>query len=141
LKPSKKTKKGTLPCDEIREGDGIPPRHIKKRAYHQVKPNYQNSRVCKQIETVLALLFSGGSNDDRFNGLFVDSVEQLSDMSFLLITVIPIYREQASDPDGIIQFLESAKPFLRKEVAAEINRKRMPDFRFKVVIDPEMIVD
>lgn len=138
---NKKRIKGMPPCDELREDDGIPPWDSKKKSHHKGKPDYQNSRMCKQVETVLSLIFSGGGGDSRFTGLFVDSVTPLSDLAYLMITVMPLYRECASDPDMIIQFLESAKPFLRKEVAYEINRKRMPDFKFRVMIDPEKFIN
>ncbi len=128
------------PCDELREGDGIDPRYMQK--HHDIKQKrcHQNNRLCKQVEKILSILFSGGCSDDRFDGLSIASVEPEADMSRLLITVIPMYSDPVPDPEGVLQFLEMAKGYLRKEVACEIKRKRMPDFRFKVVVDPEKFI-
>jgi hypothetical protein len=75
------------PCDKLREGDGIDPRHVKSRTINTDKKNYQDNRLCKQIEKVLAFLFSGASHDERFYGLHVESVKVEQDMSCLLVSV------------------------------------------------------
>ncbi len=122
------------PCAELREDDGIDPRFIQKNIYNEKKENFQNIRLCKQIERALSLLFAGGSGDERLNGIGVESVKPAPNMSSLMVTVFPIFRDPKPDPDMLMFFLESAKNHLRYEVATEIRRKRMPDFRFRVIV-------
>ncbi len=131
-----KKRHGLPPCGELREGDGIDPRHIKNDDFNP-KQNFQNDRLCKQIERVLSLLISGGLQDERFDGLYVDSVKPEPDMSCLMVTVMPVLSDTIPDPDSIKLFLESVKGCLRNEVALEIRRKRMPDFKFRVKIDQD----
>jgi ribosome-binding factor A len=126
---------GSPPCDTLREGGGIDPRHVKYRTENEDKKNYQDNRLCKQIEKVLAFQFSGASYDDRFCGLHVDSVKPEPDMSCLLVSVYPLNID--TDPDSILMFLNSVKTYLRNEVAIEIRRKRMPDFKFRIVANPD----
>ncbi len=129
------------PCAELHEDDGIDPRFIRKKRYNEKKHNFQNIRLCKQIERALSLLFAGGSGDERLTGIGVESVKPAPNMSCLMVTVFPVFRDPEPDPDMLIFSLESAKKHLRYEVAAEIRRKRMPDFRFRVIVDPEKFIN
>ncbi len=97
--------------------------------------NYQIKK--RFLERVLSLLISGGLQDERFDGLYVDSVKPEPDMSCLMVTVMPVLSDTIPDPDSIKLFLESVKGCLRNEVALEIRRKRMPDFKFRVKIDQD----
>lgn len=135
----KNRRTGSPPCDELREGDGIDPRHVKSGRNNREKKNYQDSRLCRQIEKVLALLFSGAGYDDRFSGLYVESVKPEPDISCLLVSVYPLKHKSDLDPDSILMFLNSAKTYLRKEVAREINRKRMPEFKFRLIATPDFL--
>ena len=78
--------------------------------------------------------------DSGFDGLFVDSVRPDPDISSLMVTIMPLYNDPLPDPEKIKLFLESVKGYLRNEVAQEISRKRMPDFKFSVKIEPENII-
>ena len=127
------------PCDELREGDGIDPRFINNK-YDRCGQNYQNDRLCKQIEKTLMLIFSGCLMDSGFDGLFVDSVRPDPDISSLMVTIMPLYNDPLPDPEKIKLFLESVKGYLRNEVAQEISRKRMPDFKFSIKIEPENFI-
>ncbi len=126
------------PCAEMREGDGIDPRFMKKN-YDSSKQNYQNQRLCKQIEKTLTLIFSGCLYDSRFDGLFVDSVTPEPDMATLMVTVIPLNDPQP-DPHRIKLFLESVKGYLRSEVAHEISRKKMPDLKFRIKVESDNFI-
>ncbi len=127
---------GAPPCDELREGDGIDPRYLDKNNINK-RQNFQDKRLCRQIEKALIYLVSGGLDDDRFEGLFVESVKPDPDMSLLRVTVIPLTGDPLPDPDEIQFFLESVKGCMKNEIAREISRKRVPDFRFCVRIDPD----
>lgn len=129
-------KTGTPPCDKIYEDDGIDPRLSRKNVY-QTKKSNRGYRLCKQVSDVLSILFSGACSDERLCGLGIKSVEPAPDTSCLRITVFPLYSTPQPDPEAIISFLKSAKSFLRKEVASEISRRRVPDFSFRVIVDPE----
>ncbi len=129
-------KTGTPPCDKIYEDDGIDPRLLRKNVY-RIKKSNRGYRLCKQISDVLSILFSGACNDERLCTLGIESVEPAPDTSCLRITVFPLYSTPQPDPEAILLFLETAKSFLRKEVASEISRRRVPDFTFRVIVDPE----
>lgn len=56
------------------------------------------------------------------------------------MTVFPLYDDPQLDPEAIILLLKSAKSYLRKEVAVEISRRRIPDFTFRVIVDPDLFL-
>ncbi len=124
------------PCDEMHEDDGIDPRILRRNA-DRIKNSHQEHRLCKQISDVISVLFSGVCSDERLCMLGVESVKPAPDISCLCITVFPLYSTPQPDPEEIMLLLKTAKSFLRKEVAAEISRRRVPDFTFRVIIDPE----
>lgn len=129
-------KHGSPPCDEMYEDDGIAPRLLIKK-YSRVKKCHREQRLCKQIAGVLSIIFSGACCDERLCMLGIKSVEPAPDTTCLRVTVFPLYGDPQPDPVEIILLLKSAKGYLRKEVAAEISRRRIPDFTFRVIVDPD----
>ncbi|MCP4133711.1 MAG: ribosome-binding factor A [bacterium] len=100
---------------------------------HRSKYSNKDNRLCKQIETELLVLFAGAAEDERLNQLGVASVEPAPDISCLLVTVYPLYETDQPEPETILAWLHSAKSFLRQEIAAAINRRRVPELTFRVV--------
>lgn len=127
------------PCDEMHADDGIDLRLVKKKSY-RIKNYHREDRLCKQIAGVLAILFAGGCCDERLSLLGIQSVAPAPDTSCLRVTVFPLYDDPQLDPEAIMLLLKSAKSYLRQEVAAEISRRRIPDFTFRVIVDPDLFL-
>jgi len=84
---------------------------------------------------VLAGLFSGACDDERLWGLLVESVEPAPNASRLLVTVLPAGGAAKADPQESLIFLNSARSYLREEVAAAIRWRRVPDLVFQIYVE------
>jgi ribosome-binding factor A len=121
------------------EDDGVDPRLVDKNIY-RVKRNHREQRLCKQIAGVLSIILSGACCDERLCALGIKSVEPAPDTTCLRVTVFPLYNDPRLNPEEIILLLKSAKSYIRKEVATEISRRRIPDFTFRVIVDPDYFI-
>jgi len=99
-----------------------------------------NNGFVSKLLTFSQFFFSGACRDERLGMLGIKSVEPAPDTSCLRVTVFPLYNASQADPEEIMLLLKSAKNFLRKEVAAEISRRRVPDLTFRVIIEPENLL-
>ena len=70
------------------------------------------------------------SSDDLLRELTVISVDPAPDAGRLLVTVAPAAWAAASDAVVILARLNAAAPWLRREVASFITRKRAPELSF-----------
>jgi ribosome-binding factor A len=77
----------------------------------------------------------------RLNQLLVHSVDASPDGVRLTINVVPNDIANFDSLGSLMEALEAARPWLRGQVAAEINRKRTPDIRFQIVLGSEDTVD
>ncbi len=91
-------------------------------------------RLCAQVEQVVSLSL-GGSEDERLRSLMVESVRVAGDGSRLVVSVVAGADVAPEELDEIHSALVHAGPWLRRQVAAEIHRKRTPDLSF-VVLPP-----
>ncbi|MCA9595516.1 MAG: ribosome-binding factor A [Myxococcales bacterium] len=90
------------------------------------------AQLCAQIQEVLSFAL-GDSSDDRLHDLVVHSVTPAPDGARLLVTVMATNESDMSSLEETHGALESARPWLRRQVAAEISRKRTPDLAFCVL--------
>ena len=120
-------------CGEIREDDGVDPRHSKRR---EQKPNYEKrdlrlgAQIRRQLELVLPeLLFRAGVSCCE-----ILSIEPAPDASRYSVAVV------VDDEDFEIasSVLASKKGLIRTEVAGAIYRKKAPDLAFELLPAKEM---
>jgi ribosome-binding factor A len=101
--------------------------------------NRKQAQLCAQVAEVASLAL-GSSRDPRLNQLFVHSVEASADGSRLIVNVVPADVADFDSLESLVATLDAARPWLRRQVAAEIYRKRTPEIRFQVVLnaDPQV---
>jgi len=89
-------------------------------------------QLCRQVADTLDLVL-GDCHDERLQALHVMSVVPAPHSSRLLVTVSADLAGDEFDPQEILQLLDQQTGRLRGEVAASINRKRVPILAFLVV--------
>jgi ribosome-binding factor A len=82
----------------------------------------------------IASLALGSSRDPRINQLMVHSVEASADGARLTVNVIPGDPEGLESLELLMHALNGARPWLRRQIAEEIVRKRIPEVRFEVIL-------
>jgi ribosome-binding factor A len=117
-------------CDQPGQDDGLDPRRDRREGSGKV-PNRKALQLCAQVARTLASVFAECS-DDVLRDLTVQSVVPAPNASRLLVTVAPAI----SEADLLAEHLRRARGMLRGEVAAVINRRRMPDLVFRIADPP-----
>ncbi len=92
--------------------------------------------LCSQVFETLAMVFAGGSSDERLWGLGLVSVSPAPDTTRLLVQVYPIPGAGSLPVTEIHAVLKAAKPYLRREIGQAICRKRIPELTFEVLPGP-----
>jgi ribosome-binding factor A len=89
-------------------------------------------QLCRQVADTLELVL-GDCRDERLQALHVISVVPAPNSSRLLVTVSVDLPSAEFDRQEILELLDQQTGRLRGEVAASINRKRVPALAFHVV--------
>jgi len=89
-------------------------------------------QLCRQVADTLDLVL-GDCRDERLQALHVISVAPAPNSSRLLVTVSVDLAGDEFDRQGILELLDQHTGRLRAEVAASINRKRVPTLAFHIV--------
>ena len=124
-----------LPCAELREDDGIPPKVLAKQQQREHRHvNYHGEQLCKQVRIALGEALLCDCADPLFEDLQVVGVRMASGTTVLEATL------SAPDQDTVlVREIESrlirAEGLLRAAIGDAINRKRLP--RLKVQLVPE----
>ena len=100
------------------------------------RDNYKQAQLCAEVEQVAALAL-GSSRDPRLNQLIVHSVQSSADGARLTVYVTPGDPEGLDSLASLMEALDAARPWLRRQIAEEIVRKRTPEVRFEVVLGAE----
>ena len=98
----------------------------------QVRDAHKVEQLCRQVEEAIACALTS-SEDEVLRDLALASVTPFRGASCLQVTVFVA----GEDPDlaaRMRRHLIGAKGYLRAEVAADINRKRVPDLVFEVIL-------
>lgn len=117
-------------CAEPGPDDGLDPRHLRQLPRRQV-PNRKALQVCGQVARTLAGVLAGECGDDLLRDLVVDVVVPAPNSARLLVTLRPAV-VQPFDAALILARLEKARGLFRREVAAAIHRRRVPDLLFRL---------
>ncbi len=96
------------------------------------KQDRKLAQLCAQVEEIVSLAL-GDSADHRLHDLVVQSVSPGPDGARLLVAVVATNPVDMDSLEELRGALESARPWLRQQVAAEIYRKRTPDLAFQVL--------
>ena len=100
------------------------------------RESHKQAQLCAQVEQIASLAL-GSSRDPRLNQLMVHSVHASPDGARLTIYVIPGDPESFESLTSLMDALDSARPWLRRQIAEEIVRKRTPEVRFEIVLADE----
>jgi ribosome-binding factor A len=117
-------------CADISEDDGQNPRDDHKGGGSGRSENRKARQLCRQVAESLVWVLSGDSPDDVLRSLRVAAVDPAPHSSRLLVTVVT---DDTSDPQAILERLRQYSGRLRCEVAASINRRKVPTLVFQVV--------
>lgn len=94
----------------------------------------RTARVSATVQNALASILRGGLRDPRLEAaglITITGVDVTADLSIARVYVVAT----AEAPDVLAEMLlglESAAPYLRREVAQRVALKRSPELRFKV---------
>ena len=99
------------------------------------KENRKARQLCRQVAETLDLVLSGDCRDELLQSLHVIAVVPAPNSSRLLVTVSADLPVEEFDRQEIFiaELLERQTGRLRAEVAASINRKRVPSLVFHVI--------
>lgn len=97
------------------------------------KESRKAQQLCRQVAETLDLVLSGDCRDELLQSLHVMSVTPTPNSSRLLVTVSADLPREVFDRQQILDLLERQNGRLRAEVAASINRKRVPSLVFHVI--------
>jgi len=97
------------------------------------KEDRKAKQLCRQVADTLDLVLSGDCRDELLQSLHVVSVVPAPNSSRLLVTVSADLPIEEFDRRQVLERLADQTGRLRSEVAASINRKRVPSLVFHVV--------
>ncbi len=114
-------------CTERSAEDGKDPRFDPKFP-PRPPANRKALQLCRQVERALTLSLEG----EVLRDLTVQSVVPAPDSSRMLVTVV-YHGPPTVETPTILATLHDAIAKLRAEVAANIHRRKTPDFAFRVL--------
>ncbi len=120
---------------EYRDGDGVPigdERVRKNEARRREKPNYAEERLGREVFDTLSQAISLPA-DSRLSAFAVCNVAPTGKGSNYIVQVYCIDPQMDYRPEEIKAILQESKGALRAEIAAHINRKKVPDLKFDVL--------
>ena len=120
-------------CAEICEDDGLNPRDDQKNDGSGRRQSRKSIQLCRQVGEALDWVFSGDSRDELLQSLRVGAVEPAPYSSRLLVTVVTDLLAEEADRQSILDRLQEHAGRLRCEVAASINRRKVPTLVFRVI--------
>ena len=120
-------------CAEFGEDDGQNPRDDRKAGGSGRKESRKARQLCRQVAETLDWVLSGDSPDDLLRSLRVAAVEPAPYSARLLVTVVADLPAEQAEPRLILERLQQHAGRLRSEVAASINRRKVPTLVFQVI--------
>jgi ribosome-binding factor A len=121
-----------LSCREVGPDDGVDPRTESRGGTPRVA-NRKALQLCGQVARTLQLVLAGECGDEALRDLLVESVVPAPNSSRLLVTLTPGPTAGAAPLEEVLTRLHRAQGRLRGEVAAAINRKKVPELTFRLI--------
>ena len=90
--------------------------------------HHRYSRLNEQFKREISQILSQKVRDPRVGRLLVTEVRVTSDLWLARIFVRPT--EEGVDPDETLKGLETAAPFIRRELGKILRIRRIPELRF-----------
>jgi len=90
--------------------------------------NYRANRLAEVLKKELSVLFQKEVKDPRLNFLTITEVEVSGDLSVAKIFVSTL--QEKNDPAAMMEGLEKAAGYLRKEIGQRIEVRHTPELRF-----------
>lgn len=90
-------------------------------------------QLCAQVERTLTFLLEGEALDNSLQGLLVEAIEPAPNASRLMVILRPWGPAASRDLGKVLASLAAAKGYWRSQIAAAINRKKVPDLVFQVL--------
>jgi len=87
-------------------------------------------RVAQQVTQVLTSLFRRGIQDPRVTALTITRVRMTPDLRVADVNVVPL--GGGGDPEGLLDGLESATGYLRRQIGRELRLRHTPELRFHI---------
>lgn len=95
------------------------------------RPDRKTLQLCEQVRHALEYALSGDSNDDLLRMLYVARVEPAPDADRLMVTVVPLTKDELPDPAEVMTRLQTHAGALRSAAAAAISRRKVPDLMYR----------
>jgi ribosome-binding factor A len=134
-KPS--IRKMLLSCKEPGPEDGLDPRYDVRGEPGKVA-NRKALQLCGQIAQTLQAVLAGECGDDLLRELRVESVVPAPTSARLLVTLMLATPGAGVPVAAVLARLHAAQGLLRGEVAAAINRRRVPELTFRLIGPAEL---
>ncbi|MBI1918686.1 MAG: ribosome-binding factor A [Planctomycetes bacterium] len=128
-KPSRKDMRPL--CLELGPEDGLDPR-LAPRDFSSRGPGRKVLQLCGEVARTLNGAFAD-SADEVLRDLAVVAVTPAPNSTRLLVTVGAAGSGRVEDAERVLERLHQAAARLRTEVAAAINRRRVPELSFRVL--------
>jgi ribosome-binding factor A len=123
-------------CDNIGPEDGIDPR-TEPRDFSRKPVQRKALQLCRQVARTLSDVIAWECGDEVLSEAIVESVQPAPNSGRLLVTIVMPSPRANVTVDDVQQRLQRAQGSLRREVAAAIHRRRVPELTFRVVISKE----
>ena len=95
------------------------------------RPDRKTLQLCEQVRQTLEYVLTGELDDDHLRMLYVAKVEPAPDADRLLVTVVPLTKDEKPDPVEVTTRLHLHAPALRSAVASSISRRKVPDLMYR----------
>jgi ribosome-binding factor A len=95
--------------------------------------SHRTQRVSEAVREELSELIGFELDDPRLNSVSVTSAEVSTDMRHAHVKVAV----ESSQEKAVLAGLEHAKSFLKRELAARLNLRRIPELHFAVDSHPD----
>lgn len=104
---------------------------MKRLSRNPNQSSRKQAQLCAQAREAIYLAL-GDATDARLHDLHVEAVVPALDGARLVVVVAPARTLAAEELDDLVEALFAARHWLRRQVAAEIHRKRAPELTFQV---------
>lgn len=120
-------------CAVYGPGDGIDPRYQSNETSNN-RGIKRSLRLCNEVSKVLSLVLAGEMCNPLLQSLQVINVVSVSDGQFLDVTVAHYEAiDTLVDDQHVVAELKLIQGYMRSAITQRINRKRVPNLKFRYV--------
>ncbi len=137
---SKRRKKWAPSAEELGLDAGVDPK-LFFHAREDRKINYKAQQVSKEVERTLSFILNSNKAGEILQSLNLLYVEPLPNSSHLIVVVSPGYSETSLSEREILEALQNASGWIRKEIGYSLHRRRVPELSFRVLTYQQKIAN